>query len=148
MIYSIKKEGAVMPASERDNYSANKIIDNIMAINPKFAEALKDHVGDISDGYHTFNELYHHRALLFATICNLFPDKAWKSTEHDDPNNPMYEDMFICGIETPMGQATYHYNLEPYWDFFNVKVLDKAPKYDGHTPEQAIQRIFSLTQGK
>ena len=27
-------------------------------------------VGKLSDGYHTFDELYHHRAILFATICN------------------------------------------------------------------------------
>ena len=27
-------------------------------------------MGDVSDGYHTFNELYHHRAVLFANICN------------------------------------------------------------------------------
>ena len=26
--------------------------------------------GDTSDGYHTFNELYRHRAILFSVICN------------------------------------------------------------------------------
>ena len=28
-------------------------------------------IGKISDGYHTFDELYHHRALLFASIVAL-----------------------------------------------------------------------------
>lgn len=33
--------------------------------------ALKgDGIGELSDGYHTFNELYHHRAILFSVICN------------------------------------------------------------------------------
>lgn len=40
-------------------------------------------IGNLSDGYHTFNELYHHRAILFSVVCNLFPDKAWKSKLHD-----------------------------------------------------------------
>ena len=107
-------------------------------------ESLNIKIGDISDGYHTFNELYHHRAVLFATICNTYPDKAWKSKQHDDPNFPMYDGMFIVGIETPDGQATYHYDLDPYWDIFNVKELERAPKYDGHTPDEAIRRIGLL----
>lgn len=31
--------------------------------------------GDISDGYHTFDELYEHRCLLFIRLCLLQPDK-------------------------------------------------------------------------
>lgn len=26
--------------------------------------------GDLSDGYHTYNELYDHRMILFSIICN------------------------------------------------------------------------------
>ena len=100
---------------------------------------------DISDTYHTFGELYHHRMILFATICNcpLWNQLAWKSKQHDDPSQPMYDGMFICGIETPAGQATYHYDLAD-WDNFHVKELERAPKYDGHTPDEAIKRIASL----
>ena len=99
-------------------------------------------VGDVSDGYHTFNELYHHRAVLFSVICSFMPDKAWKSKLHD--TGDMFDGMFIVGIDTPAGQATYHYDIDPYWDIFNVKELDRAPKWDGHTPDDAISRIFSL----
>lgn len=96
-------------------------------------------IGEMSDGYHTFNELYHHRAVLFSVICNARPDLAWKSKLHD--TGDMYEGMFIVGIETKEGQATYHYDIDPYWDMFNVPVLDRAPVWDGHTPQQAIDRI-------
>ena len=99
-------------------------------------------IGDISDGYHTFNELYHHRAVLFSVICNTFKDKAWKSKKHD--TGDMYDGMFIVGIETPQGQATYHYDINPYWSMFKVKELPNAPKWDGHTPEEAIKRISML----
>jgi hypothetical protein len=101
-------------------------------------------IGDLSDGYHTFNELYHHRAILFSVICNTFSDKAWKSKLHD--TGDMYDGMFIVGIETPEGQATYHYDINPYWDMFKVKELAKAPAWDGHTPEDAINRIASLSK--
>ena len=56
----------------------------------------------------------------------------------------MYDGMFICGINTPDGQATYHYDIDPYWDMFDVPELPKAPKFDGHTPAMAIERIRSL----
>lgn len=76
----------------------------------------------------------------------MFPDRAWKSLKHDDDkNNPMYDGMFIIGIETPKGQATYHYDIDPYWNiFYFVQEIDHAPIYDGHTPEDAINRLQSL----
>ena len=107
---------------------------------------MPDNIGEFSDGYHTFNELYHHRAVLFSVICNMFPDKAWKSKLHD--TGDMYDGMFIVGIETEQGQATYHYDIEPYWDMFKVKELEKAPKYDGHTPSDAIARIGGIGRHK
>lgn len=101
-------------------------------------------IGDLSDGYHTFNELYHHRAILFSVICNEHPDISWKSKLHHD--GTMFDGMFIVGINTPEGQATYHYDIDPYWDMFRVPELSQAPKWDGHTPAQAIERIGRLTQ--
>ena len=99
-------------------------------------------MGEISDGYHTFNELYHHRAVLFSVICNSHPHLAWKSKKHHDGS--MYNGMFIVGIETPEGQATYHYSIDPYWNMFHVKTYENAPEWDGHTPEEAIKRIGLL----
>ena len=98
--------------------------------------------GETSDGYHTFNELYHHRAVLFSVIVKAFKDKAWKSRKHHD--GTMYDGMFIVGIETPDGQASYHYDINPYWDMFQCKELEYAPEWDGYTPEQAIARIEKL----
>ena len=98
--------------------------------------------GDTSDGYHTFNELYDHRAKLFSVIVRCFKDRSWKSKLHHD--GTMYEGMFIVGIETSQGQATYHYDIDPYWNVFDCKELARAPEWGGHTPEQAISRIASL----
>lgn len=107
--------------------------------------ALKNNdIGEFSDGYHTFDELYHHRAILFSVICNTYPELAWKSKQHHDPAQPMYDGMFIVGIQTREGQATYHYDVDPYWDMFHIKELETAPEWDGHTPDEAIRRIASL----
>jgi hypothetical protein len=56
----------------------------------------------------------------------------------------MYDGMFIVGIETEYGQATYHFDIDPYWYMFGVKELEKAPKWDGHTPADAIERIDNM----
>lgn len=101
--------------------------------------------GDTSDGYHTFNELYHHRAVLFSVIVRDHPELTWKSKAHHDGS--MYEGMFIVGVETPDGQATYHYDIEPYWEMFDCKELVRAPEWDGHTPDDAIARIATLGRG-
>lgn len=34
--------------------------------------------GATSDGYHTFDELYHHRAVLFSVIVAMFRGRSWK----------------------------------------------------------------------
>lgn len=115
-------------------------------------KAITDHeknkminINNISDGQHTFGELYEHRAKLFSVICNQenISERAWKSKLHNDGS--MYENYFIVGINTPDGQATYHYEMK-YWDLFNVKELEKAPKWDGHTSDQAINRLLSLSK--
>lgn len=98
--------------------------------------------GDTSDGYHTFSELYDHRAKLFSVIVRDHREIAWKSRLHHD--GTMYDGMFIVGVETPEGQATYHYDVDPYWDLFDCEELDRAPEWDGHTPQQAIDRIAAL----
>lgn len=99
---------------------------------------------DISDGHHTFGELYKNRIILFCTLCNLLPNISWKSKKHfDEENDPMFSDSFIAGINTPEGIATYHIKLK-YWDLFDVPELEKAPKYDNYNNEEVLKRILSL----
>lgn len=93
-----------------------------------------------SDGFHTFEELYQHREVLFSVVCGLFPEKSWKSRQHADGS--MFDGFFIVGINTPDGQYSYHYKLE-FWDDFAVPELEKAPEWDGHQPSD-ITRLKSL----
>jgi hypothetical protein len=104
-------------------------------------EIPKEGIGKVSDGYHTFDELYHHRAILFSIVCGENKDKAWKSRSHSD--GTMFANMFIVGINTPNGQYTYHYDVKPYWKLFDVKEVEFAPEYDGHKPSD-IDRLLDL----
>lgn len=96
--------------------------------------------GETSDGYHTFNELYYQRMVLFSIICATFKDKAWKSWKHDD--GTMYDDYFIVGVTTPKGDYTCHYHKD-HWNVFDVKEVEFSPKLDGHKPNDII-RLYSL----
>lgn len=132
---------AIKILDELKNCYLGGIVDAIdMAI--EAVKAQEPITGETSDGYHTFNELYHHRAVLFSVIVNNYKDLAWKSVRHHD--GTMYDGMFIVGIDTPDGQATYHYDIDPYWDMFDCKIREFAPEWDGHTPAQAIERIGKL----
>lgn len=104
-----------------------------------------DEIGDFSDGYHTFNQLYHQRAILFAVIVNQNSDVAWKSFKHEDGKYCFDSngEWFIVGIDTPEGSFTYHYETSKYWDVFQCKEIPVGKHWDGHT-EEDVTRLFSL----
>lgn len=106
------------------------------SLGPKITE-------DTSDGWHTFKELYHHRALLFSVIVSNYRDLCWKSKRHHD--GKLLDWNFIVGIDTPWGQASYHYGME-YWDLFDCKVLERAPYYDGYSANESVARIARLSE--
>lgn len=129
--------------NEKDSFTLS--LSNIQDLIKQYKSTNPNNsVGSLSDGYHTFDELYHHRSMLFLALClTTFKDKAWKSLLHEEGGDPMYNGMFIMGVETPYGQATYHYDIDPYWEKAkNVKEVYHAPKFDGHTPNDAIDRIL------
>lgn len=106
-----------------------------------FGEMLTNNTEKMSDGYHSYKELYDQRALLFAALCHAYPNKSWRSLKHSD--GTMFEGgYFICGIETPKGQYTYHYT-DDKWDlFYFCKTLEFAPEWDGHTEKDAYRLLF------
>ena len=99
-------------------------------------------IGDLSDGYHTFNDLYYQRMMLFAALVKQNKDKAWKSWKHEDGEFCFGGGWFIVGIDTPEGSYTYHYE-EQYYDLFECEELLEAKHWDGHT-EKDVTRLLSL----
>ena len=65
----------------------------------------------------------------------------------DEENDPMFNDSFIAGINTPAGVATYHVKLK-YWEMFNIPELERAPKYEQYDSDDVIERVYSLSKIK
>lgn len=100
-------------------------------------------IGEVSDGFHTFNGLYEQRRVLFAALVKAYKDKAWKSYKHEDGEYCFGGGWFIVGIDTPEGSYTYHYENK-YWDMFDCVDLPRAKHWDGHTEADAKIRLMSL----
>ena len=102
---------------------------------------IKD-IGDLSDGFHTFNDLYHQRAVLFATIVNLRKGISWKTRCHEDGEPCFGGGWFLVAIDTKEGTYGYHYE-DKYWDMFHCKELVTAKPWDGYT-DKDVGRLLSL----
>lgn len=100
-------------------------------------------IGELSDGFHTFNGLYEQRMILFAALVKAYKDKAWKSYRHEDGEYCFGGGWFIVGIDTPEGSYTYHYENK-YWDMFDCIDLPRSKHWDGHTEADAETRLMSL----
>ena len=99
-------------------------------------------IGEVSDGFHTFNQLYYQRMMLFAVIVKQNKDRAWKSLRHEDGELCFGGGWFIVGIDTPEGSYTYHYE-DNYFSLFDCVELECGKHWDGHT-EKDVTRLLSL----
>ena len=99
-------------------------------------------IDDVSDGFHTFRQLYYQRMMLFATIVKQNKDRAWKSLRHEDGELCFGGGWFIVGIDTPEGSYTYHYE-DNYFSLFDCEELECSKHWDGHT-EKDVTRLLSL----
>ena len=102
-------------------------------------------VGEVSDGYHTFNELYRYSMLYNAAFFNLLARsgqvEVCKSRRHSDGEKCFgSDDWFIVMAILPTGQVSNHYESK-YWDLFDVPERETAFEYDGHTPNEAADRL-------
>ena len=118
--------------------------DEMRAREKAICEVAKvDDIGEVSDGFHTFNSLYEQRMILFAALVKAYKDKAWKSYRHEDGEYCFGGGWFIVGIDTPEGSYTYHYENK-YWDMFDCVDLPRGKHWDGHTEADAETRLMSL----
>lgn len=101
-------------------------------------------IEDVSDGFHTFKELYYQRMMLFAVLVKQNKDKAWKSLRHSDGELCFGGGWFIVGIDTPEGSYTYHYE-DNFYSLFDCIELERGKVWDGHT-EEDVTRLLSLEQ--
>ena len=111
-----------------------------------------DSFEEVSDGYHTFNELYNYRMAYNALWLkdmdeNLLKEyDVHKSKRHSDGELCFGGGWFVVVIELPTGQVTNHYE-EKYWDMFKIPEKETANVWDGHTPQEAYDRMLNYLNG-
>ena len=115
---------------------ANAIIEKINNDIKEYKDRTKNSADDISDGYHTFGDLYKHRTYLLALAMIHLP-YAWKARKHED--GTMFDGMFVVGFPTPNGMVTYHCDNE-YWNDFKVPEIPHAPHFDGYSDADVLDR--------
>jgi len=104
---------------------------------------------ELSDGWHTFNDLYEFRKLYNAVLFNEWADRnlheVHKSIYHNDGKLCFGGGWFIVVAILPTGQISNHYKIED-WDLFKIPIKDKALyPFDGHTPQDVMSRLLALT---
>lgn len=104
-----------------------------------------DEIGDLSDGFHTYNELYDFRKVYNAMLFNEWSRKdkynVYKSKRHSDGELCFGGGWFVVSATLPTGQITNHYEMKD-WDLFEVEEKEMADEWDGHTPQQALERML------
>lgn len=122
----------------------SKSYTNEDAIN-NLIKTMKADTNKISDGYHTFEELYEHRIVLYIALCGSIVDThyIWRSHYHSD--GTIWDGWFILGIGINKGeQITYHLPLSKWSDTDFAETLGQSPKFDGHTSKDVLLRISEL----
>lgn len=102
---------------------------------------------EISDGYHTFRELYDHRRALTVALTRTAMDcfiRCWRSRFHHPLDGRMFDGSFIVGIDLPNGTITYHYNEEFWEEFSHLPALDHAPRWDVAASHGTVTRLLAF----
>lgn len=105
----------------------------------------------VSDGYHTFKELYSHRVKLFVALLNTleslhyrinYPSKCWKSKLHAD--GTMFDGWFIAWIGTEKWETLTYHLPDSEWEKLKVWEIEKAPEWDGHTSDDVLNLLSNI----
>lgn len=143
------------------NKALDNTQDNILTTHPKL-------IGEYSDGYHTFNELYEFRKMYNAVLFNEWGKNymsriksinnkeivtldlvlpkydVHKSWRHSNGELCFGGGWFIVVAMLPTGMISNHYKAED-WELFKIPSEEKAKyEYDFHTSQDVIKRLGAL----
>lgn len=108
----------------------------------------------VSDGFHTMDELYDHRIALWIAVCSIVsqvnalfntPKDVWRSKNHSDGLPAFGGEWFVLGMGKAAGlQITYHLPIKRWGETEFAETLEKAPEFDGHTSSDVLDRLAKL----
>lgn len=143
------REALTAHVADLDEQTITDMVAEMQGAGVLFRERLDGvSVQDVSDGYHTFRELYDHRCVLTAVLATIgaINGDAWRSKAHHPDDAAIFDGYFIVGIDLPSGVVTYHYPLTDWDRFEAVQVLEHAPQWDGHSPADTVDRLLDFAQ--
>ena len=122
---------------EVKNISINEMIQILKSTNKDF------NAGNISDGHHSFDELYEHRNVLYITVCKLLAKHTditvWKTIPKDG--------WFLLILRPYGTQISYHLPESKYEECPFPKIGEGTNyKYtwDSHTHKDALERLKTI----
>lgn len=134
---------------ESTTINEKKVLNEIVEEINNLTNSLSEHKGldrsKLSDGYHTFEELYEHRNLLFIVLTKSISDsRKYKFKKNHDGSE--YEGWFgVCILidtdEFETEQISYHLPMK-YWDMVNAVDVGINKYYDGHSSKDVIERLI------
>lgn len=95
----------------------------------------------VSDGYHSFDELYQHRTLLYLnfTLAAIGLSSSWVACWKTH-----YPGWPVVFLETPRGQISYHIE-EKYIPMIEHRIRrDDNHEWNGHTSEDVLTILTEL----
>ena len=118
-----------------------------------------ERINELSDGYHTYDELYEFRKMYNAVLFNEWATQpvgfnidgsikskfdVHKSWRHHNGEMCFGGGWFIVSAMLPTGLISNHYKAED-WDLFQVPEVEKALyEFDGHTTQDVLIRLKTL----
>lgn len=103
--------------------------------------------GCTCDSYHTFDEFIE----LYIALCKYIGhhcqsnNGVWRSKCHSDGELAFGGSWFVLGIgKEKKTQIFYHIPIERWNETMFAETLDIAPKFDGHTSDDVIERLKRL----
>lgn len=107
-----------------------------------------DEIRTISDGYHTFEELYDFRLVYNACLFNEWAERGiyevHKSHKHGDGEECFGGGWFVVMATTPFGQISNHYR-DCHWGIFQCEERELADVWDGHTAADVVDRLRKVS---
>jgi hypothetical protein len=126
-------------------------------------DTLKDITGSagaISDGYHTFDELYEHRCTV--QLCKahhyIWHSEHWDNdSKTSDVESPVYRTkvhsdgtiwpgwfLLVLDYGNKPKQISYHLPECMWHDCDFARKMERAPYFDGHTSADVLKRLAEL----
>lgn len=131
-------------------YDVNEV-ENNRAFHSEYVFTGEEGVMEVSDGYHTMDELYQHRHMLYVALCRGVAamdverggtGRVWKSRKNSDGSE--WDGWFLLGIDKGKDEQISYHLPEKLWEVCSFAEELEVGLWDGHTSNDVLIRLLKL----